>query len=68
MMELVSFVLLEEGEVLVASASIWSWGIPNLLNRFLPNAFGVSGLLLGTSAVSTSPPVSSHPLCQIYTY
>ena len=59
------FVLSEGGGVLAASASVWPWGIPNLLNRFLPNVFGVSLLLFGTSAVSTSSKFSS---CMSDTY
>ena len=53
------FMLSVGGGVLAASASLWPWGVPNLLNRLLPNVFGVSLLLFGTSVVSTS-----HPLCQ----
>jgi len=63
--------LSEEGEVLAASASVWPWGIPNLLNRFLPNVLGVWALLFGTSAVSTSSKFSSSMsdiiLCVYYT-
>jgi len=40
------FVLSEEGEVLAASTSVWPCGIPNPLNRFIPNVLGVSALLL----------------------